>query len=211
MKKSRKLIAVLAATTMAITSLSMTSLTASASSSLNTVRIYHNVDAGKQIKEFMITMNYNSALTCDEVTPKSVTYNEFMSLNIEANNELQMSFLSSRPINTECTIMTTEFYGQNINKSNIFNKITYTAEIKNNNGAAIDPNTIKMNAVLVGDVNGDNIVDDNDVELIRNHILHLTTLSGNNFLAADINNDNLVNNQDTTMLRQYILGTIEHF
>lgn len=54
----------------------------------------------------------------------------------------------------------------------------------------------------IGDINNDGLVNNQDRQLIRNHIEGLNILSGTEFLSADINHDGRINTQDYILITQ---------
>ena len=65
--------------------------------------------------------------------------------------------------------------------------------------------------ILKGDVNGDGVIDSADLQLIAQHIVNTTTLSGDDFLAADVNASGTVDSADLQLVAQYLVGTIVEF
>ena len=59
---------------------------------------------------------------------------------------------------------------------------------------------------VMGDANGDTLVNVGDIGTIRNHILTKTIITGTAYEAADVNGDGIVNVQDIVRIRNYILG-----
>jgi hypothetical protein len=59
---------------------------------------------------------------------------------------------------------------------------------------------------ILGDVNGDGVVDTSDYTLIRLHVLGLSLLTGNAILLADVNQDGAVDETDQDLVRDYILA-----
>ena len=62
--------------------------------------------------------------------------------------------------------------------------------------------------VVIGDTNGDAVINSGDLLRIRQHLLNSNHLTGVYFLASDINGDNSVNSGDLLRVRQHLLGTI---
>lgn len=61
--------------------------------------------------------------------------------------------------------------------------------------------------ILMGDVNGDNVVTSADTTLLSNHIIDNTTLNANYLAAADLNSDCVVDITDVMWLQQYCDGS----
>ena len=74
------------------------------------------------------------------------------------------------PISTNGIIATTDFYTP-MSVTSIFNEISYNATIRNSNNNNIDPNSITMTSVLMGDVNQDGVVDTTDVRELNNYLM----------------------------------------
>ena len=62
--------------------------------------------------------------------------------------------------------------------------------------------------VLLGDVNGDGKVDSADLQLIAQHIVHITTLTGDRFDRADVDRDGKVTVRDMQLVAQMIVKRI---
>lgn len=162
MKKIKKILAVL--TTTAVSAISLCSLfTASADSTqLKTFRIFHNANASSNITYFDYTISYNSSVTAKpSVKTSLLDSGYFTSSN---NGKVQATYLGSA-ISQSGTVATTDFYTP-MNVTSIFGEITYNATIRNSNNVTIDPNSITMNAVLMGDVNQDGVVNIDDINLL---------------------------------------------
>ncbi len=59
---------------------------------------------------------------------------------------------------------------------------------------------------LVGDLNGDGLVDDRDFDAMRQHLIGTEPLEGAYLLAGDISHNNLINSGDLLQLKQHLLG-----
>lgn len=68
--------------------------------------------------------------------------------------------------------------------------------------------TVKGSEAVLGDVNGDENINAQDVQMIRNYILEKTTLTEAQMNAADVNKDGKVNAQDVQKLRNYLMEKI---
>lgn len=64
---------------------------------------------------------------------------------------------------------------------------------------------------ILGDVNEDGQITQEDLELIQNQVLGNTVYTDKQFKAADVNRDEHVDTGDTFKMSQYLNGTIDHF
>ncbi len=215
MKKFKRFLA--AITTATVSAVSLCSMfTASADTTqLKTFRIYHKVTANSDIAFFDYTINYSSIVTA---TPsiKTILLDDgyFTSSN---NGKVQATYMGS-PISTNGIIATTDFYTP-MSVSSIFNEISYNATIRNSNNNNIDPNSITMTSVLMGDVNQDGVVDTTDVSVLDKYLLSNIQfpLSEKAILAANVINDYdndgnpKIQLKDALAITKYCNGVIEHF
>ena len=215
MKKFKRVLA--AITTVAVSAVSFCSMfTASADTTqLKTFRIFHEVTANSDIAFFDYTINYSSIVTA---TPSIKTIlldnGYFTSSN---NGKVQTTYMGS-PIITNGIIATTDFYTP-MSVSSIFNEISYNATIRNSNNNNIDPNSITMTSVLMGDVNQDGVVDTTDVSVLDKYLLSNIQfpLSEKAILAANVINDYdndgnpKIQLKDALAITKYCNGVIEHF
>ena len=61
--------------------------------------------------------------------------------------------------------------------------------------------------IVIGDINGDGVINSADLLKIRQHLLKINILSGAYFLSSDINYDSLINSADLLRVRQHLLGS----
>lgn len=215
MKKFKRVLA--AITTATVSAVSLCSMfTASADTTqLKTFRIYHKVTANSDIAFFDYTINYSSIVTA---TPsiKTILLDDgyFTSSN---NGKVQATYMGS-PISTNGIIATTDFYTP-MSVSSIFNEISYNATIRNSNNNNIDPNSITMTSVLMGDVNQDGVVDTTDIRELNKYLMSdiQFPLSEKAILAANVINDYdndgnpKIESKDAFAITKYCNGVIEHF
>lgn len=65
--------------------------------------------------------------------------------------------------------------------------------------------------VLIGDVNGDKIVDILDAAIVQKYAAGKSTLTPEQFIAGDVNNDGSVDILDATQIQKYAAGKITEF
>ncbi len=64
---------------------------------------------------------------------------------------------------------------------------------------------------VLGDVNGDGVIDNKDLTLVQNYIMETQSLTDKQFKAADVNKDNMIKTIDYMKIQNYINGTIDSF
>lgn len=64
------------------------------------------------------------------------------------------------------------------------------------------------NGRMIGDVNGDGIIDSKDSDMLMQHVIQAITLSGDDLVCANTNNDEFVNINDSSEIVDYINGRI---
>ncbi|MDQ2087021.1 glycosyl hydrolase family 8 [Herbivorax sp. ANBcel31] len=62
--------------------------------------------------------------------------------------------------------------------------------------------------VLLGDINGDGIIDSSDYAALTRHILEISHLTGKGLEAADINQDGVIDSSDCVLLSRMVLEII---
>ncbi len=208
MKKAKKFMATLTAVT--VSAISLCSLfTANADSEMmKTYRVFHNVNSADNITYIDYVMNYSSSIIANPSNKTPLLNNGyFVSSN---NDKIQGTYLGSA-IQSGIAI-TTDFYTPN-SVSNIFNEISYSATIRNSNNVNINPNSITLNAVLVGDVDQDGYVNSTDIVILNKYLTDPEKyplvnedayLAANTKLDYDANGNPLLNNEDVQAITKSI-------
>ena len=67
----------------------------------------------------------------------------------------------------------------------------------------------EVGEVLIGDVNGDNVVDSKDMTVLAKHVAKISYITNANLLVnADVNKDGYVDSEDMTKLAKYVAKII---
>lgn len=182
---------------------------------MKTYRVFHNVNSADNITYIDYVMNYSSSIIANPSNKTPLLNNGyFVSSN---NDKIQGTYLGNA-IQSGIAI-TTDFYTPN-SVSNIFNEISYSATIRNSNNVNINPNSITLNAVLVGDVDQDGYVNSTDIVILNKYLTDPEKyplvnedayLAANTKLDYDANGNPLLNNEDVQAITNYVLQVIDHF
>lgn len=221
MKKSKKLVAAMAAATIALTSLAITPFSASAATKnyYDTYRLYVDLDPASGMQQSYVVITHRRSI----VKSKPAVYG-----NVAGNIRNYGSagdtwanavhyFDATADVTDGGTLYRQNFCTNyditNFNTINDLEEILYisTNDTKNASGNIITPNPVEVSAVLVGDINNDKVVNWLDVTALNNHLSGKTVLTKNPLRSADTNNDGYVNNADLSMLIDYASGSIQNF
>ena len=77
-------------------------------------------------------------------------------------------------------------------------------------GVAAEPSTEKIDAGIIGDVNGDSKVDVTDATLLQQYLAEMAELSPAQLAVADTNGDGKIDVTDATAIQNYIAELIDH-
>lgn len=221
MKKSKKIMTAMAATTMAITSLVITPFSASAATKnyYDTYRLYVDLDSASGMQQSYVVITHRRGLfNLDLVVNGNVAGNirTYGSAGDTWANAVHY-FDATADVTDGGTLYRQNFCTNyditNFNTIEDLEEIIYisTNETKNASGNIITPNPVTVSAVLVGDINNDKVVNWLDVTALNNHLSGKAVLTKNPLRSADINNDGYVNNADLSMLIDYASGNIQNF
>lgn len=218
MKKLKKIVAAIAAATMALASLTTVSFSVSAAT-YNTYRVYVDLDPASGMQQSYIVITHRRGIVslnrevkgnvagnirnyggAGDTWANAVHYFDATADVTDGGTLYRQNFCTSRDVG-------------NFNSIEDLKEILYVSanETKNSSGNVIKPNPVTVSAVLVGDVNNDKVVNWQDVTVLNNHLSGTNVLTGNALRAADTNNDGYVNNADLSMLINYANGSIQNF
>lgn len=66
---------------------------------------------------------------------------------------------------------------------------------------------LEINATKIGDVNGDNLIDNSDIAMIQEHLSGNLVLVSEKFKAADVNQDGRISLDDVDKIKSYMNGS----
>lgn len=221
MKKSKKIMAAMAAATMVITSLAITPFSASAATKnyYDTYRLYVDLDPASGMQQSYVVITHRRGLFKLDREVKGNVAGDIRNYGGAGDTWANAVhyFDATADVTDGGTLYRQNFCTNyditNFNTIKDLEEILYisTNETKNASGNIITPNPVTVSAVLVGDINNDKVVNWLDVTALNNHLSGKTVLTNNPLRSADTNNDGYVNNADLSMLIDYASGNIQNF
>lgn len=216
MKKSKKLVAAMAAATMTLTSLAITPFSASAAASkdyYDTYRVYVDLAPASGMQQSYVIINHRRYwFKMDNVVKGNVAGDI---RNYGSAGDLWVNgvhFFDATSDVTDGGTLYRQNFCTNYNTTNFWEIAEVaTNQTKNASGNIINPNPVTVSAVLVGDINNDKVVNWLDVTALNNHLSGTAVLTGDPLRSADTNNDGYVNNADLSILINYASGSIQNF
>lgn len=213
MKKFKKVLT--AITTAAVSAVSLCSMfTASANPGRETFRIYVDVSTNSGVSDVCLNLRYDP-----DVTDVCRFYKGML------NNSCSFSVIMNN--GDYCGIDAYYWASSNLTTSGILGVITMLAPysidsifdlvdlnieyICNSAGTDLPTSRLRINDVMVGDVNQDGKVNSADATLLNNYLNGKASLSGNALRAADTNADFGVTKDDLTHLNDYLSGKVRYF
>ncbi len=209
MKKFKKILSAVSAALLCALPMAngIVSNAADEAESLNTYKLYFDVSKNSGISSASFVMDYhniqiqestigNLGGSIDEGKIKTPDYYEY-----------GVVYISSKILMNPGTLFTSKVTTNYDFDSCIVNIRT---DAFDNASKVMSVNPITIDVVLMGDVNGDGIVDIRDVVLVNKYIGNKQSVSIN-LRAADVNEDGVITEDDSMMMQQYLAAVIKHF
>ena len=174
--------------------------------------IVYNIAQTPDIGFFDFALNYTDDVIAERSRATSLCSGFFFSIDRTAFNQVRTTFDGC--VEDVGTLMSTKFLVP-MNTKSIYEKVTYSeAIIRDLNGIAISPTSITMDAVLLGDVDLNGVVNNKDAELIMNSIINPDEYKLNTKQkdAADVySRGDGITGMDALTIQEYVQGQIAHF
>lgn len=215
--KRKKLMAVIAAATMAVTAMASLSFSASASEAAkdhyDTYRVYVDLNPASGMQQSYVTVAYRRYWFNIDSAVQGNVPGTIRSYGSAGDTWIVgVHYFDATADVTDGGTLYRQNFCTNYDTTDFW-EIAHvsTNETKNSSGTIINPNPVTVSAVLVGDINKDNVVDWQDVSILNSQLSSTVTLTGDALRSADTNNDGYVNFSDLSMLINYANGTISNF
>ncbi len=216
MKKLKKILtALITAAVSAVSFCSMFTASALGSVDEETYRIYVDVPVNSGISETCLNLRYDPIIAdvCkyykgtlnNECYVSALIDNEIGYYGIDAYYESSSNLTASGTLGVITMIAPSSI-------NSIFDVVDLNIEyICNTAGTFLPTSRLRINDVMVGDVNQDGKVNTADATLLNNYLNGKASLSGNALRAADTNADFGVTKDDLTHLNDYLSGKVSYF
>lgn len=216
MKKLKKILA--AITTAAVSAVSLCSMFSASALGVvdeETYRIYVDVSTNSGLSEACLNLRYDPIIAdvckCRKGTlNNSSSFSELIDPKIGYYG-IDVYYDANSNLTAAGTLgVITMIAPSSINS--IFDVVDLNIDyLCNTAGTFLPTSRIRINEVMVGDVNQDGKVNSADATLLNNYLNGKASLSGNALRAADTTGDFGVNKDDLTHLNDYLNGTIKYF
>ena len=182
---------------------------ASNETAYDTYVLYHDV-VNPAVAYFDFSIGYDSSVVAEPSMKTALCgTNNFNLMHYTTSRKIQTTY-SGKAFGKTGTAATTKLLIPR--SSNVYDLISYgTSVVKNANGSNMSPTSLTLDAVLLGDVNGDGFVGVADVAYITHYFIDSSEFPLNDFRAADLDMDGVVTEKDKDLLNQYCLKVIAHF
>lgn len=215
MKTIKKILSVVSAAVLcAVPLVNGFSASAADTAQLKTYVVY-NIAQNPNIAFFDFALDYTDDVIAERSFATSLCHGFFFSIDRTAFNQVKTTYNGNKyPIGEVGTLMSTKFLVP-MNTRSIYDKVTYSeAVIRDANGVTLSPTSITMDAVLLGDVDQNGVVNNYDAELIMKALSNPNDyhLSEKQIDAADVcNRGDGITAMDALTIQEYVSGQILHF
>lgn len=213
MKKiTRKIMAAMSAAVMCAVPM-INSFSANAAVNQQKTYLIVSVATNPNIAFFDFAFNYNSDVDASKGIATNLCDNGHFSSNIISKQKVLHTY-NGDAIGATGDLCTTKFVVP-MNTDSVFD-VVYRSDVKirNASGNTLSPTSITMEEVLMGDVDLNGVVDNNDATLILQHIANPDNypLTCRQKLAADVYEPGSdLTGKDSLEIQRYVAGLIDHF
>ena len=214
MKKiTRKIVAAMSAAVMSAVPM-INSFSANAAVNVTKYKTYvlYNVANNPNIAYFDFKLNYTTGIAAEESEPTSLCKKGYFSSS--DNGQRVLNTYNGPTIGAMGNLCSTKFIVP-MDTESIYDVVfPSNVTIRNANGVTLAPTSIYMEEVLLGDVDLNGVVNDNDAALIMKALGNPDNyrLSAKQLDAADVyNRGDGVTTADAVEIQRYVLGQITHF
>lgn len=188
----------------------------SANAAVNQSKTYLVIGIGQNpnIAFFDFTLNYDSSVNANPGTATYLCKNGYFSSSNNTSQRKVLHTYNGAAIGAKGDLFTTKFVAP-MNSDSIFDYVSQSdVKIRNASGTTLSPSSITLDSILLGDVDMNGVVNDDDATLIMQSIGNPDRypLTYRQVLAGDVyESGSGLTGQDALTIQRYVLGQIEHF
>lgn len=188
----------------------------SANAAVNQSKTYLVIGVGENpnIAYFDFALNYSSSITANKGTATDLCKNGYFSSSNNTSQRKVLHTYNGASIGAKGDLFTTKFVAP-MNSDSIFDYVSQSdVKIRNASGTTLSPASITLDSILLGDVDMNGVVNDDDATLIMQSIGNPDRypLTYRQVLAGDVyESGSGLTGQDALTIQRYVLGQIEHF
>ena len=202
MKKLKKVLLSLMAAAISATSLCSMIPASAATGKYNAYSYYFEVGQNVYVKKCSASASYNSSNTA-YVRSSNGNLGGYFTVTT-SSNKISVSYNNNAPVGAAgylgyVTLKTTATPPPDF----------IISEVINASGTSISTSNVKVSRILMGDVNQDGSVTQEDVVLLNKAILGKTTLTEAQNRAADVDGDGRIDSIDSLNISKYVSGVID--
>ena len=212
MKKiTRKIVAAMSAAVLSAVPM-INSFSANAAVTKYKTYVLYSVANNPNIAYFDFKLNYTTSITAEESESTSLCKNGYF--RSSDNGQRVLNTYNGPTIGATGNLCSTKFIVP-MDTESIYDVVSRSnVTIRNANGVTLAPTSIYMEEVLLGDVDLNGVVNDNDAELIMKAIANPDDypLSKKQVDAADVyDRGGGLTGMDALTIQEYVQGQINHF
>ncbi len=214
MKKiTRKIMAAVSAAVMCAVPMA-SSFSANAAVTQSKTYLVVSVAQTPNIAFFDFAINYNANITANPGVATNLCKNGYFSSSNKTSQRKVLHTYNGNAVGATGDLCTTKFIAP-MNSDSIFDYV-YPSDIKirNASGTTMSPSSIRFDEILLGDVDMNGVVNDDDATAIIRYIGNADRypLTDRQILAGDVyESGSGLTGMDALTIQKYVNGQIEHF
>lgn len=212
-KVTRKIMAAMSAAVMCAVPM-INSFSANADVNQQKTYLVVSVATNPDITYFDFVINYDDNIEANKGIATSLCQNGYFSSSNNTSKQTVLHTYNGDAIGTTGELCTTKFIAP-MNSDSIFDYVYQSdVKIRNASGKTMAPSSIALEELLMGDVDMNGVVDDNDATLVLQYISNPDRypLTYRQKLAADVYEPGSdLTAKDSLEIQRYVAGLINHF
>ena len=214
MKKiTRKIMAAVSAAVMCAVPMA-SNISANASVNQSKTYLVIGVAQNPRIAYFDFAISYNANVTANPGVATNLCKNGYFSSSNNTSQRKVLHTYNGAAIGAKGDLFTTKFVAP-MNSDSIFDYVSQSdVKIRNTSGTTMSPSSIALDEILMGDVDMNGVVNDDDATLIMQSIANPDKyhLNARQRIAGDVyESGSGLTGMDAYTIQMYVNGQMEHF